>query len=64
MAKRRTTPEEDKESIRKQIASLTNEIKEERSDFNLIGDIEKRSGLLEKKINELERSRERKETER
>ena len=64
MAKRRTTPEEDKESIRKQIASLTNEIKEERYDFNLIGDIEKRSGLLEKKINELERSRERKETER
>ena len=54
MIKRRTVPEDQKESMREQIADLTNKVKDLRSDLKLINDIEDRSDVLKVKLNELE----------
>lgn len=62
--KRRTVPEDQKESLREQVTELTNRVKDLRSDVNLIEDIEARSGQLKVKMKELERVRDRKEKER
>lgn len=52
---KRKIPEDEKEELRNQIIELTDRIKELRSDIKLIEDIEKRSGQLEEKVNELDR---------
>jgi len=57
--KLRTTPEEQREGLKKQVADLTVKIKDLRSDLKLIEDIEVRSGHLEEKMKELERTRDR-----
>ena len=61
---RRKIPEEERQSLRKQAAAISRELKDLRKELKMLESIESRSAVIEEKIKETEKESEVKKDER